>query len=113
MRFWVAGRARGKPMPSNRPGDHTPGGLAMAGKPISRARKLKSGRLDIPKDADVMQQRFFTVGELARLLIVCDKTVRRWIQDGLLPAHQPRGSGGQIRIAENDLVAFFLRSRRN
>ncbi len=52
---------------------------------------------------------FFTVIEVARLLQISSKTVRRRIQCGELHAHR---IGGQLRISEEDLAAFLARMRR-
>lgn len=50
----------------------------------------------------------FSVPEVADLLKVSTKTVRRWINQGDLAVHR---LGRQIRISEPDLVAF-IRTRR-
>jgi excisionase family DNA binding protein len=44
--------------------------------------------------------KFFKIAEVAELLSVSTRTVRRWIDDGLLIAHRIRGV---VLIAENDL----------
>jgi excisionase family DNA binding protein len=53
--------------------------------------------------------RFYTVDEIANRLVVSERTVRRWVDDGLLIAHT---IGGVVRVAESDLVAF-LKAHRN
>lgn len=50
----------------------------------------------------------YTVAEIAHLLKVSTKKVRRWIKDGDLIAHR---FGHQFRITESDL-AVFIRQRR-
>jgi excisionase family DNA binding protein len=50
----------------------------------------------------------YTVVEIADLLKVSDKTVRRWIKAGDLIVHR---LGHQLRITESDLAAF-IRQRR-
>jgi excisionase family DNA binding protein len=52
---------------------------------------------------------FFTIGEVAKMLRVSGRTVRRWIDRGQLVAHR---LGGVVRIAENDLRAFLALHRR-
>ena len=52
--------------------------------------------------------RFLTIAEVAELLQVCTRTVRRWIKSGVLPAHR---IGGVVRIAEADLLAFLALRR--
>ena len=53
--------------------------------------------------------RYWTVPHLAELLLVCDQTVRRWIQRKQLSAHE---FGGAIRIAEHDVCNFITQARR-
>jgi excisionase family DNA binding protein len=52
--------------------------------------------------------RYYTIQEVAELLVVSPRTVRRWIANGDLIAHRP---GGIIRIAEDDLRAFLALHR--
>lgn len=51
---------------------------------------------------------FYSIREIADHLLVCDKTVRRWIERGDLVAHR---IGHQWRIAAADLETF-LKLRR-
>jgi excisionase family DNA binding protein len=53
--------------------------------------------------------RFFTVSEVADFLDVSNRSVRRWIKSGELPAHR---FGVAVRISEIDLRAFAA-ARRN
>lgn len=52
--------------------------------------------------------RFYTIAEVADLLVVSTRTVRRWISDRELLAHK---FGRQVRISEIDLRAFVERRR--
>ncbi|MGA8688510.1 MAG: helix-turn-helix domain-containing protein [Methyloceanibacter sp.] len=52
--------------------------------------------------------RFFTVSQVAELLAVSTRSVRRWIATGELLAHKFRR---QVRVAEIDLQAFLQRHR--
>jgi excisionase family DNA binding protein len=52
--------------------------------------------------------RFFTVNEVAEIVGVSVRTVRRWIKSGDLVAHH---IGTVVRIAESDLRAFIARHR--
>ncbi len=52
--------------------------------------------------------KFFTLGEVAEILNVCTRTVRRWIKSGELPVHR---FGTAVRIAESDLKGFIARHR--
>ena len=47
--------------------------------------------------------RFYTVSQVANLLAVSCRSVRRWIAAGELSAHK---FGRQVRISEIDLRAF-------
>ena len=51
---------------------------------------------------------FFTVADIAERLDVCERTVRRWIDEGLLRVHR---FGRTVRIAEADLAAFLAMHR--
>jgi excisionase family DNA binding protein len=52
--------------------------------------------------------RFFTVAEVAEIVGVSVRTVRRWIRRGDLVAHR---FGSAVRIADSDLKAFIARQR--
>lgn len=52
--------------------------------------------------------QFFTIAEVAEMLRVCTRTVRRWIAAGELVAHR---FGNAVRIAEPDLRAFLALHR--
>lgn len=49
----------------------------------------------------------YTIIEVAKLLKVSTKTVRRWIDAGDLIAHR---LGRQLRITESDLLTFIRHS---
>ena len=48
--------------------------------------------------------RFYTVAQVANMLAVSQRSVRRWISAGELLAHR---FGRQVRISEIDLRAFL------
>lgn len=52
--------------------------------------------------------RFYTVAQIADMLTVSPRTVRRWIGSGELLAHK---FGRQVRISEIDLKAFLALSK--
>jgi excisionase family DNA binding protein len=52
--------------------------------------------------------KFFTIEEIAERMEVCDRTVRRWIESGLLVAHR---INGLVRISEADFAAFLAAQR--
>ena len=52
--------------------------------------------------------RFHTIDEVAALLAVSPRSVRRWIADGDLPTHRFRRS---VRISDADLRAFVTARR--
>lgn len=47
---------------------------------------------------------FYSVNQVADMLAVSDRTVRRWIKSGKLVAHV---FGSAVRIADSDLKAFI------
>jgi excisionase family DNA binding protein len=52
--------------------------------------------------------RFYTVAQVANLLAVSRRSVRRWIAEGRLLAHR---FGRQVRVSEIDLRAFVEAGR--
>lgn len=56
----------------------------------------------------IPQERFFTASEVADLLKVTPRTVRRWIAEGLLPVVRFQRT---VRIDRSDLEAFITRGR--
>jgi excisionase family DNA binding protein len=52
--------------------------------------------------------RFYTVAQIADLLAVSPRSVRRWISSGDLRTHR---FGRQVRISEADLRAFVEEGR--
>jgi excisionase family DNA binding protein len=55
------------------------------------------------------QLRFFTAAQVADVLQVTERTVRRWIAGGELAVHR---LGTRVRIAEADLRAFLALRHR-
>jgi excisionase family DNA binding protein len=53
--------------------------------------------------------RLYSVKEAAPLIGVCGKTIRRWIDRGELHVHR---LGRQLRISEEDLIAYLATRRR-
>lgn len=53
--------------------------------------------------------RFYTIGEVAELLGVSSKSVRRWIDQGVLHFHRFQG---RLRISDDDLRAYVSSCRR-
>ena len=52
--------------------------------------------------------KFYTIEQIAECVDVSTRTVRRWIEKGLLVAHR---INGLIRIAEEDFRAFLATHR--
>jgi excisionase family DNA binding protein len=52
--------------------------------------------------------KLFTIEEVAESVGVCDRTVRRWIDKGLLIAHR---FNGLVRISEADFQVFLTAHR--
>jgi len=57
-----------------------------------------------------MQEKVYTVQEVAQQLRVSEKTVRTWIDQGDLPAFSIGKRG--YRISESDLLAFIERRKQ-
>ena len=57
-------------------------------------------------------ERWLTVPEVARRLLVSVGTVERWIETGRLPA-LPGGARGSYRVREEDVTALMDRLRRH
>jgi excisionase family DNA binding protein len=54
--------------------------------------------------------RFFKIAEVAEIVEVTTRTVRRWLKSGDLVAHR---FGGAVRIFEDDLRNFLNRHRED
>jgi excisionase family DNA binding protein len=52
--------------------------------------------------------KLFTIEEIAECVGVCERTVRRWIEKGLLVAHR---FNGLVRISEADFQVFLAAHR--
>jgi excisionase family DNA binding protein len=74
-----------------------PSGLAR----LDAEAKMKTER---PKSSP----KLFTIKEAAECVGVCDRTIRRWIEKGLLVAHD---FNGLVRISEADFQAFLAAHR--
>jgi excisionase family DNA binding protein len=66
-------------------------------------------RNPIPPPASHRLPRLYTVHDTAAYAQTSEKTVRRWLNSGVLPFHR---LGRQIRIAEADLLAFLADRRQ-
>ena len=62
-----------------------------------------------PRPTTACRLRLLTVNEVAELLQVSSKTVRRWIERQELRTHR---LGRQLRVAEEDLATFLGRRRK-
>ena len=56
-----------------------------------------------------LPQRLLTIKDVADILQVSDKTVRRWIDAGDLVAHRV---GRQLRVSQGDLETFIKLRRQ-
>jgi excisionase family DNA binding protein len=52
--------------------------------------------------------KFFTIREIAESVGSSERTIQRWIKNGLLIAHS---LGGLVRISEGDFQAFLAARR--
>ena len=66
-------------------------------------------RNPIPPMASKHLPRLYTVRDTATYAQTSEKTVRRWLNSGVLPFHR---LGRQHRIAEADLLAFLAERRQ-
>ncbi|MGO9818022.1 MAG: helix-turn-helix domain-containing protein [Acidocella sp.] len=57
----------------------------------------------------IASTRTYTVAQLAEYLQVCTKTIRRFINRGILPAHK---LGRDYRVTEADFQTFLAHARR-
>jgi excisionase family DNA binding protein len=84
----------------------------MRTRPFSKAKDPVSGssseRAPTARRATGAIPKFFSIAQVAELLEVSTKTVRRWIDQRLLAAHRV---GGLVRIAEHDLRVFLTQHR--
>jgi excisionase family DNA binding protein len=62
---------------------------------------MKSERLKSPG-------KLFTIKQIAEYVGVCQRTVRRWIDKGLLAAHR---FNGVVRVSETDFKSFLAAHR--
>lgn len=73
---------------------------------VDRARRGPAA----PHDGGVLDEEFYTAQQVAELLDICLRTVRRLIDRETLVAHD---FGGIARIARTDFLDFVSRSRRD
>lgn len=57
----------------------------------------------------MIDDRHYTVKEVANKLNVQEQTIRKWIKDGRLPAVKLNGT--TIRIPEDDFHNFYLKNK--
>lgn len=57
----------------------------------------------------MVEEKYYTIEEIAKILKVAYLTVYRWIQDGKLVAYK---AGKQYRIKKSDLEKFVERKKR-
>jgi len=55
----------------------------------------------------MIEQKTFTTGQAAKMCLVSQRTVIRWIDSGRLPGYRFPGTGGHRRIQATDLLAFL------
>lgn len=60
-------------------------------------------------ESDAPKSPFLSVADVARLLQLSEKTVRRWIESGRLRAIQTSPGRGRIRVAHAALDDFLSR----
>jgi excisionase family DNA binding protein len=70
-------------------------------------RTRRHGVTGLPDPASL--PRLYTVAQTAAYAQTSQKSVRRWLDSGMLPFHR---LGRQIRITESDLLAFIAARRQ-
>jgi len=65
--------------------------------------------LNNDKYNQMVEEKYYTIEEIAKILKVAYLTVYRWIQDGKLVAYK---AGKQYRIKKSDLEKFVERKKR-
>ncbi len=61
---------------------------------------------------EAVDEKYYTVEEIAERLRVTRRTVSRWIDEGdLVAVKLSPGRGGHVRIAESDLREFLEQRR--
>lgn len=57
----------------------------------------------------MIEEKYYTIEEVAKMLKVVYLTVYRWIQDGKLTAYK---AGKQYRIEKSDLQSFMKQTNK-
>ena len=73
---------------------------------MSKSNRKRHAGADDPRSPG--PDRFYSISEVAEMVGVVTRTVRRWIEDRLLVAHR---IGRVLRIAETDLQTFLAAHR--
>jgi excisionase family DNA binding protein len=60
----------------------------------------------------MVDERTFTVPEVAARLRVTEWTVREWLRTGRLRGYRPGGTKAGWRVDESDLAAFIEQTKR-
>jgi excisionase family DNA binding protein len=69
-----------------------------------RRKRTREAPREQTMSGNLNGEKFSTIQQLAERLSVSARTVRRWIKNGTLIAHDVEGL---LRIAESDLKAFI------
>jgi excisionase family DNA binding protein len=77
-------------------------------KPLLQSNVSSSNGIETRRAAS--SAKFYTIAQIAELLEVSTRTVRRWIARGALAVHR---IGNLVRISEADLRSFLARSRES
>jgi excisionase family DNA binding protein len=62
------------------------------------------------KTEQLTSTKFYTIEQIAQCVDASTRTVRRWVEKGLLVAHR---INGLVRISEADFQAFLATHRDN
>ena len=58
-----------------------------------------------------MDERYFTLDQIAEQLQVSRRTINRWAATGALPVIRLSAQSGSVRVAESDLKKFLAERR--
>ncbi len=105
----VEGMKEPIPMRSEGQTPHPSSPVAASGVRSSKLNPPETNRARVVNPTRAANNKFFTMPEIAELLIVSERTVWRWIEREKLIAHH---FGGATRIIGDELIGFIAGARR-
>ncbi len=77
---------------------------------LDRHKAVSRQRCWFMKTEQLTSTKFYTIEQIAECVDASTRTVRRWVEKGLLIAHR---INGLVRISEADFQAFLATHRDN